>query len=55
LAVHDPQRGEVWEYSSVGDDAGLEVDIGDPVERICRRALSDDARLIAVGSRAADR
>ena len=45
--VDDVTRGD----ASVGDDGRVQVDHGDPVDGLRRRALADDARLIVVGSR----
>jgi len=39
------------ENAPAGDDAGLQVDVGDPVDGLSRRALGDDGTLIVVGSR----
>jgi nucleotide-binding universal stress UspA family protein len=39
------------ENAPASDDAGLQVDVGDPVDGLSWRALGDDGTLIVVGSR----
>jgi nucleotide-binding universal stress UspA family protein len=45
--VDDGKRDD----ASVGDEGPVQVDYGEPVDGLRRRALGDDGRLIAVGSR----